>query len=351
VVSVSPGASSDECAIHVSNLTKTYTFHKKLPGVFGSVRSLLRRDTEDIHAVDGVTFSIDRGEIVGFLGPNGAGKTTTLKMLCGLLYPTGGHISVLNHVPSRREPAYLRRISLVMGQKSLLWWDLPAMEMLLLHRDVYRIPEAVFRRTLDELVEVLGVEPILHIQVRKLSLGQRMKLELLTALIHRPDVLFLDEPTIGLDVVAQQGLRDFLRHLNAAHGTTILLTSHDMDDIEALCPRVLLINQGQMGYDGSLDGFVEQTAPLKSISVTFAGPVPWSEVNQVGSQYLIRPEDYSPAGDVATIHLSVPRESVSGVVGRLLSLGPVTDLTVDEQPIDDIVRTIFGAATPERGAR
>lgn len=341
---------SCECAIQVSNITKTYTFHRKPPGALGSLRSLLRRETEQTRAVDDISFSIQRGEIVGFLGPNGAGKTTTLKMLCGLLYPTNGRITVLDHVPSRREPAYLRRIALVMGQKSLLWWDLPAMEILLLHKDLYRIPTPMFLHTLDELVGILDVGSILHVQVRKLSLGQRMKLELLAALIHRPEVLFLDEPTIGLDVVAQQTLRIFLRQLNEIHGTTILLTSHDMDDIEALCPRVVLINRGRLGYDGSLAGFIAKSAPHKSISVSFAGLVPWKNVADVASPYVIRPEDQPPDGDVSRIRLSVPRERVSGVVAGLLELGPIFDLTVEEQPIDDIVRSIFSASEADRSA-
>ena len=347
MLSFIPNSSGDD-VIRVSQLSKTYTFHQKAPGVLGSLHGLLRRKTEEILAVDDVSFMVQRGEIVGFLGPNGAGKTTTFKMLCGLLYPTSGQVAVLGHVPSLREPDLLRRISLVMGQKSLLWWDLPAMEILLLHKDLYRIPALAFRTTLDELVGVLDVGSILHVQVRKLSLGQRMRLELLAALVHRPEVLFLDEPTIGLDVVAQQTLRDFLRKLNEIHGTTILLTSHDMADIESLCPRVVLINRGRVSYDGSLSGFIEETTPHKLISLTFAAPIPWRNIAEADSRYVIGAENQVPNGETSTIRLSVPRERVSVVVTRLLELGPVLDLTVEEQPIDDIVRSIYRASDAER---
>src|SRR4051795_9398399 len=228
-------------AITATDLTKVYRYHRKAPGLGGSLRSLLRREWRETRAVDGVSFAIPPGEIVGFLGPNGAGKTTTLKMLCGLLYPTAGQVQVLGHTPARREPAYLRRIALVMGQKNMLWWDIPALETLLLHKELYRIDRATFQQTVDELAALLDVAHLLRVQVRKLSLGERMKLELLAALVHRPAVLFLDEPTIGLDVVSQQRVREFLRRLNAEQGMTIPLTSHYMADIEELCPRVLVI--------------------------------------------------------------------------------------------------------------
>jgi len=250
--------------IAVTNLVKTYTYHHKEPGLRGSLRSLVRRRTLEKRAVDGVSFQIEPGEVVGFLGPNGAGKTTTLKVLCGLLYPTGGEVSVLGHVPARREPAFLRRIALVMGQKNMLWWDVPAMETFLLHKEMYSLRDPDFRTTVGELAAMLDVERLLGVQVRKLSLGERMKMELMAALLHRPAVLFLDEPTIGLDVISQQRVREFLRELNAQHGTTILLTSHYMDDIEALCPRVLVIDHGRIGYDGALAALVERTAPERS---------------------------------------------------------------------------------------
>ncbi len=327
-------------AIFVAGLAKTYRYHRKEPGVRGSLRSLVRRRMLETHAVEGVSFRIEAGEVVGFLGPNGAGKTTTLKMLCGLLYPSAGRVSVLGHTPARREPAYLRRIALVMGQKNMLWWDIPAMETLLLHKEMYDLPEIQFRRGVDELADLLGVAHLLRVQVRKLSLGERMKMELLVALVHRPDVLFLDEPTIGLDVVSQQRVRDFLRRLNRERGTTILLTSHYMADIEELCPRVLLIDHGRLGYDGSLSALVEQAAPHKLLRAVYLHPLPPEHVaSALNGLPPVRPSD-----DPLTLSLSVPREQVAEAVGRLLALGPMADLSIEEVPIEEIVRGIFGAA-------
>ena len=241
-------------AIEVADLSKTYTYHHKAPGLRGSLESLVRRRTLEKRAVDGVSFTIERGEMVGFLGPNGAGKTTTLKMLRGLLYPSAGTARVLGHTPHRREHFFLKRIALVMGQKNLLWNDLPALEMLLVHKELYDLGAADFRRNLDELADLLGVGQLLDVQVRKLSLGERMKMELLTALIHRPEVLFLDEPTIGLDLGSQQRVREFLQRLNRELGTTILLTSHYMEDIRHLCPRAVVIDQGRIRFDGAFQG-------------------------------------------------------------------------------------------------
>jgi ABC-2 type transport system ATP-binding protein len=240
-------------AIEAVSLTKTFTYHHKAPGLRGSLASLVHRRTLEKHAVRELTFSVEPGEIVGFLGANGAGKSTALKMLCGLLYPTAGSARVLGHTPHRREHAFLKRIALVMGQKFLLYHDLPAYEVLLIHRELYDLSAADFKRNLDELAGLLGVTHLLDVQARKLSLGERMKLELLTALIHRPEVLFLDEPTIGLDVASQVRTRDFLRRLNRELGTTILLTSHYMEDVRALCPRVLVIHDGTLRHDGSTE--------------------------------------------------------------------------------------------------
>ena len=330
-------------AIAVVDLAKTYRFHRKEPGLLGSVKSLLRRQTLETHAVDGVTFSIQAGEVVGFLGPNGAGKTTTLKMLCGLLYPSGGRATVLGHTPARREPAYLRQISLVMGQKNMLAWDIPAFETLLLHKEMYSLSYTVFRRTVDELAEMLDVSHLLRVQVRKLSLGERMKMELLVALVHRPAVLFLDEPTIGLDVVSQQRVRDFLRQLNREHGTTILLTSHYMDDIEELCPRVLVIDHGRLHFDGPLASLVERAAPHKLVSAVFAEPVSEAEVSTVLDGLERRPTD-----DPLRVSLAVPRQAVADVAGRLLHLGRVADLSIEEVPVEEIIREMFDARATER---
>ncbi len=286
------GRSTPDTVVEVSGLSKSYPYHQKAPGVRGSLGSLFRRRTLQRHAVEGLTFRIARGEVVGFLGPNGAGKTTTLKLLCGLLYPSGGRATVLGHTPFRREHDFLRRIALVMGHKGLLWQDLPAMEMLLAHKEIYDLPEAAFRRSLTELSELLAVQDLLHVQVRKLSLGERMKLELLTALVHRPEVLFLDEPTIGLDVVSQQRVRDFLRRLNREQGTTILLTSHYMDDIQELCPRVLVIDHGSLRFDGPLAALA--AGPLR---ISWYGPSSPSRGPPAGRRSLPAP---FPGGTTAT---------------------------------------------------
>jgi ABC-2 type transport system ATP-binding protein len=259
-------------AVEARDLTKSFRFHQKEPGLAGSVKALFKREWQEKVAVDGVTFSVESGEVVGFLGPNGAGKTTTLKMLSGLLYPTRGEACVLGHTPVRREHAFLRRIALVLGQKSMLWHDIPALELFRVQQDVYGLSDGEFRRNLDELSEMLEIGHLLRVQVRKLSLGERMKMELLAALLHRPEVLFLDEPTIGLDLVSQQRVREFLAKLNRELGTTILLTSHYMGDIEALCPRVLVINHGRMHFDGPLAGLVDQAAPEKVVTAVYAEP-------------------------------------------------------------------------------
>ena len=323
-------------AIVVDELAKTYRYHRKEPGLLGSVKSLVHRQTLETQAVRGLSFSIAQGDVVGFLGPNGAGKTTTLKMLCGLLYPSSGSATVLGHTPARREPAFLREIALVMGQKNMLWWDIPAMETLLLHKEMYGLSAAVFRRTVDELSEMLEVGYLLRVQVRKLSLGERMKMELLAALIHRPAVLFLDEPTIGLDVVSQQRVRDFLRRLNREQGTTILLTSHYMDDIEQVCPRVLLIDHGRLHFDGALAALVEQVAPHKRLSAVFAEPI-----TREAAAHALDGLSTQVSDDPLRISLTVPRDQVADVAARLLRTGRVVDLSIEEVPVEEIIRGIF----------
>jgi ABC-2 type transport system ATP-binding protein len=331
-------------AVTATDLAKTYRFHRKEPGLRGSVRSLFRRESLETHAVAGVTFQIAPGEVVGFLGPNGAGKTTTLKMLCGLLYPTGGEATVLGYTPARREAALLRRIALVMGQKNMLMWDIPALETLLLHREMYDLPDAQFRRSVAELAELLEVEHLLRVQVRKLSLGERMKMELLAALVHQPDVLFLDEPTIGLDVVSQARVRAFLRHLNQERGTTILLTSHYMDDIEELCPRVLVIDHGRLHFDGALAALVEQAAPQKLLRATYATPPDPAAVAAALADLGLPSR---PGADPASLSLTVPRDQVAAAADRLLRLGRVSDLAIEEVPVEEIVRGVFGAAASQ----
>ncbi|HEU5087490.1 MAG TPA: ATP-binding cassette domain-containing protein [Roseiflexaceae bacterium] len=325
-------------AIAIDNLSKTYTTNRKAPGLLGAVKSLFHRETIPVHAVRDLSLQIEQGEMVGFLGPNGAGKTTTLKMVCGLIYPSSGDVRVLGHTPARREAAFLRRIALVMGQKSMLWWDIPASETLLLHRDMYRIPEAQFRRTVDDLAGMLDVADLLHIPVRKLSLGERMKMELLAALVHRPEVLFLDEPTIGLDVVAQQRVRDFLRELNRAFGTTILLTSHYMDDIEALCKRVLVIDHGLLRFDGMLSALVAEAAPHKLLSAVFAAP---PDIAALGAQFGELGVAYGD--DERQVRLRVPRDSAADVAAGLLRAGRIVDLSIEDVPVEEIIRDLFGS--------
>ena len=330
-------------AIAVADLSKTYRYYRKAPGLRGSLAGLLRREMLETHAVAGVSFAIEAGEIVGFLGPNGAGKTTTLKMLCGLLYPSGGQATVLGHTPARRDPAFLRQISLVMGQKTMLWWDLPTMETLLLHKEMYGLSNAAFDRNLRDLADILEVSDLLRVQVRKLSLGERMKMELLAALIHRPAVLFLDEPTIGLDVVSQQRVRDFLRQVNR-EGTTILLTSHYVDDIEQLCPRVLVIDHGRLYFDGTLSGLVERAAPYKLLSAVFAEVISREAIAAALCGLEPRPTD-----NPLHLKLAVPREQVADVAGRILRLGRVADLSVEEVPVEEIIREIFRAPAATKG--
>ncbi|HEY3109753.1 MAG TPA: ATP-binding cassette domain-containing protein [Chloroflexota bacterium] len=328
--------------IAATDLTKIYRYHQKEPGLRGSLASLLRRRTLERIAVDGVSFRIEPGEIVGFLGPNGAGTTTTLKMLSGLLYPSRGQARVLGYEPVRREHPFLRRIALVTGQRGMLWWDIPAMEALLVQRDLYAVPGPEFRRSLAELAEMLEVEQLLRVQVRKLSLGERMKMELLAALIYRPEVVFLDEPTIGLDLVSQQRVRDFLRRLNRQQGTTILLTSHYMDDIEQLCPRVLLIDHGRLRFDGPLARLVEQAAPHKVVTAVFVEPPEPAALAQALGRLEPRPGD-----DPRRLSLTVPRPRAAELAGRLLALGDVADLSVEDEPVEEIVRGLFAAS---RGA-
>jgi ABC-2 type transport system ATP-binding protein len=326
-------------AIAATDLTRVYRYHQKEPGLRGSLLGLLRRRALERTAVDDVSFTIEPGEIVGFLGPNGAGKTTTLKMLAGLLYPSRGQVRVLGHEPVRREHAFLRRIALVTGQRGMLWWDIPAMEALLVQRDLYSIPGPAFDRGLAELADMLEVEHLLRVQVRKLSLGERMKMELLAALIYRPEVVFLDEPTIGLDLVAQQRVRDFLRRLNREQGTTVLLTSHYMDDIEQLCPRVLLIDRGRLRFDGPLARLVEQAAPHKVVTAVFVEPPDARALAEALAGLEPRPGD-----DPRRLSLAVPRPRAAELAGRLLALGGVADLSVGDEPVEEIVRGLFAAS-------
>jgi ABC-2 type transport system ATP-binding protein len=318
--------------IELKGLTKIFRTYRKEKGIGGAVKGLFHREHTETRAVDGMNFSIAEGEFVGFLGPNGAGKTTTLKMLAGLLHPTSGEASVLGFTPWERRDGMKRQISLLMGQKNALWWDLPARESLELNRAIYEIPRADFDRSVAELTEMLDVQAQLDVMVRELSLGQRMKMELIAALLHRPKVLFLDEPTIGLDVVSQKTVREFLKAHNARSKTTILLTSHYMQDIEELCERVILIDHGRLMFDGPLETIVERFAGNKIVEVKFSAPA-------IG--------DFSALGRVLEqtpdlVRIEAPRSKVADVCRSLLDRVTVADLTVTEPPIEEIIRQFFG---------
>ena len=319
-------------AISVSHLSKQYRIYKKEPGIMGSLRSLFKRSYEISKAVDDISFSIEQGELVGFIGPNGAGKTTTLKCLSGLIYPTSGEIKVLGHTPFDRNHDYLRSISLVMGQKSQLWWDLPPIESYLLYKEMYDISSTHFKNTLNELVELLELKDILQVQVRKLSLGQRMKCELVAQLLHSPKILFLDEPTIGLDIVMQQKIRSFVREYNTKYNATIILTSHYMDDVKELCKRVIIINHGKLLYDGALSKIVSKHTQLKKISVVFEKEVPKNELEKLG--VII-------SYDRMNAVIEIQKEKAPETTSYLLSHYPVEDLTIEEPQIEEIISTIF----------
>ncbi len=319
-------------AIETKGLTKDYRSPLKEPGLWGGVKSLFDRKWKDTRAVDGVSFKIEEGELVGFLGANGAGKTTTLKMLSGLLTPTAGEATALGFVPWERKPEFQRAISLVMGQRSQLWWEIPAYETFKLNQAIYGLSEAEFRRHLDELVGLLELGEHLSVPVKKLSLGQRMRCELAAALLHRPRLLLLDEPTIGLDVVMQKAVREFIKAYNKRSGATIMLTSHNMTDVVELCRRVIVIEKGRLLYDGPLDRLVERYADHKILRARFTADVEPADLKSLGSVV-------SYAERVVT--LEVPREKMAAAAGALLRTYPVADLDVSEVAIDDIVRRLF----------
>ncbi|MFQ5398940.1 MAG: ATP-binding cassette domain-containing protein [Anaerolineae bacterium] len=336
----------DSCSsiIHTHDLRKIYRIHEREPGLLAAVRSLVRRRVRDLKAVDGICFDVAPGEIVGFLGPNGAGKTTTLKMLTGLLHPSGGTAGVLGHTPWKREKSFLRQITLVMGQRNQLIWDIPAADSYELHRVIYGIPETEFRRTLGELVELLDLGPLIQKPVRNLSLGERMKCEIAGALLHRPKVLFLDEPTIGLDVTAQRRIRQFLREYNQRYGATVLLTSHYMADVEALCRRVVVIHHGRILFDGDLSTLVERFSAHKTIVVDLAP----GATDGRGAAAL------QPFGEVVDYmegraKLRVPKADAAKVTGRLLANFPVHDVTIQDPPIEEVIEQVFAVGHGREG--
>jgi ABC-2 type transport system ATP-binding protein len=320
--------------IEVQGLTKSFRTYKKEPGFAGAVRGLFHRKFEQVAAVKDVTFNIEEGELVGFLGSNGAGKTTTLKMLAGLLYPTSGSARVLGYTPWNREDGYRRQFALLLGQKNQLWWDLPARESLELNAKIYGIAKDAFTKTVDELTALLNVREKLNVMVRELSLGERMKMELIAALLHRPRVLLLDEPTIGLDVISQKTVREFLREYNATNRTTILLTSHYMADIEALCRRVIIIDKGMIFFDGQLNHVLDRFADFKVITIQCAADksCPREGLERFGE--VVESSD-------ASVKLKVKRDRVIQVCKALLDELPVTDIDIQEVPIEEVVRQIF----------
>jgi len=320
--------------IEVANLKKYYQVWQKEPGLTGSIKSLFKRKYEDVKAVDDVSFSIGEGELVGFIGPNGAGKTTTLKVLSGLLYPTAGQVSVLGYTPFDRKPQFQKQFSLVMGQKNQLWWDLPALDSFLLNKEIYEVPQAQFDQTLDDLVSMLDLKKVIKIQVRKLSLGQRMKCELVAALLHRPKVLFLDEPTIGLDVVMQQKIREFIRGYNQKYQATIILTSHYMDDVKELCDRVIIIDKGKIFFDGKLSEIIKKFADRKTLEVVFDRPMSKKDFSGIRAAKI---KTFMPTRTVFT----VKRAKVNAIAAELLKSFPVVDLNITESSIEDIIREVF----------
>ncbi len=318
--------------IEASGLSKTYRVFQKKEGFLGAVRGLFRRQYKEVRAVEGVSFSIEPGEMVAFLGPNGAGKTTTLKMLSGLIYPSSGSARVLGYVPWERADAFRRRFSLVMGQKNQLWWDLPAADSFHLHREIYSLDHADFARTLGELTEMFEVGELTRQPVRELSLGERMKMELIAALLHRPQLLLLDEPTIGLDVLAQVTIQKCLREYNATRGVTMLLTSHYMRDVEALCKRVLVITHGKVVYDGPLARITEEFGQSKLVKLQFDGAGIPEGLEHFG-------EVIGHEGPVAS--LKVERSRVPEVLGVILDRYTVVDMSVQDPPLDQMIARVF----------
>ena len=319
-----------ESVVHVNELTKIFKVPEREPGLRAAAKALVRRTTRDVHAVEAISFDIEPGEVVGFLGPNGAGKTTTLKMLAGLLYPSSGEARVLGHVPSKREKDYLRRMTMVMGNRNQLQWDIPALDSFELYRAIYRLRREDYVAMRDELVELLDVGDLVRKPVRNLSLGERMKVEIVGSLLHRPQVLFLDEPTIGLDVTMQKRIRTFVAEYNQRHEATVLLTSHYMADVEALCKRVIVIHHGRILFDGALASLANEFAAYKTIGVLLENGN--AELDGYG-------EVISRDGDRTV--LRVPKAETSRIAARLLSEHEVLDLTIEEPPIEDVIELVF----------
>lgn len=319
-------------AITVKNLTKSFRIYQKEAGVIGSLKSFFNRQYWEKKAIDNISFEIKEGELIGFIGPNGAGKTTTLKCLSGLIYPTSGHLNVLGFTPFDRKKNFLKQISLVMGQKNQLWWDLPPMETFLLNKEIYEVPDHEFKKTIAELIDLMGIKDIVNVQVRKLSLGQRMKCELVAQLIHRPKILFLDEPTIGLDVIMQQRLRDFVRLYNQKFKATIILTSHYMEDVKDLCKRVIVIDYGKILFDGRLEDIIRKYSEHKYLTVVFNQEVTKERLIRLGKII-----SYEPTN----VTLAVNYGNSNKIAAQLLNDFPVEDLNIEEADIQEIIRKLF----------
>jgi len=318
--------------IEIEGLSKSYRVYQKQDGLRGSLRGLWRREYRDVQAVRSLDLTVDQGEFVAFLGPNGAGKTTTLKLLSGVINPTAGAARVMGYVPWKRENAYRRRFALVMGQKNQLWWDLPAQESFRLHQQIYRIEPSQFERTLGELRDLLGIGHLLRQPVRELSLGERMKMELTAALLHSPDVLFLDEPTIGLDVVAQHNIQQFLKHYQDERKITILLTSHYMKDVAALCRRVVIIAQGALKYDGSLVGIVDRFSGHKVVTLQFAEGEGLDDLGRFGQVLEVR---------LPRVKLRMERAQVPRSLAAILARHTIEDVVVEDPPLEEVIAEAF----------
>lgn len=318
--------------IVIENLSKNYETFQRRTGFLASLKDLFVRQKQLVSAVADISFKIKEGELVGFIGPNGAGKTTTLKMLSGLLYPSGGKATVLGHLPWKRQPEFQKQFSLIMGQKSQLIWDLPAMDTFLLNKDIYEIPDLDFQNTIDSLSQMLSVKEFLHTPVRKLSLGQRMKMELIAALLHSPKLLFLDEPTIGLDVVAQENVRIFIKDYNKKFNATVILTSHYMEDVQKLCDRVIVIDKGKIHYDGKLDKLIQKHLPQKFLKLVIHGEVQKEKISSLGEIM---------KWELPNITIAVPRNAAVETATKLLKKFTVADLTIEEPQLEVIIRQIF----------
>jgi len=319
-------------AIETRDLKKTYVSNRKAPGIAGGIKSLFSREKTLVEAVKGVDLRIEQGEMVGFLGPNGAGKTTTLKMLSGILYPTSGFASVLGFTPSDRRPEMLRKISLVMGNKMQLWWDLPAWDSFVVLKEMYEVEESKFRQRVDHLIEALQLTDKVNTQVRKLSLGERMKCELVAALLHSPQIVFLDEPTIGLDVLSQKRIRDFLNTLHSEDNCTLLLTSHYMQDVQELCDRVVVIDHGSVIFEGTLDHLTKRFSDVRRIRLSFSEPVEASEITKYGK--LI-----GEISDNAVVE--VAQKDTATATAAMLQFLPVSDVSIEQVDIEEVIRSLF----------